>query len=192
LIGLTRTRRVIRLSAEQTKTNSARDIPIFGELKKALLTQHKGRRPDCDYVCFRVTKKGKAVPIGDFRKVWQGRCVKLGLGRWEQALDPAGKPLFERPRGLRSRPKPKLIYKGLLFHDLRRSGVRNLNRAGVPDKIAMAISGHKTRSVYDRYNIVSERDVKEAGKKLENYLAENGANSGQIQGNAASENTIPN
>ncbi len=46
-----------------------------------------------------------------------------------------------------------------------------LNRAGVPDKIVMTISGHKTRSVFDRYNIVDERDLHDATSKLEQYLA---------------------
>ena len=59
----------------------------------------------------------------------------------------------------------------LLFHDLRRSAVRNMERAGVPRSVAMEISGHRTEATYRRYDIVSSRDVSDAGSKLANYLS---------------------
>lgn len=79
------------------------------------------------------------------RKNWYSLCVSCGLG----TLDDSGH------------------YQGLQMHDLRRSAVRRLVRRGVPEKICMAISGHKTRSVFDRYNIVNERDLENAARLLE-------------------------
>jgi hypothetical protein len=49
--------------------------------------------------------------------------------------------------------------------------VRNLIQSGVPERIAMMISGHKTRAVLDRYNIVDERNLKDAARKLSEYIA---------------------
>ena len=60
--------------------------------------------------------------------------------------------------------------RGLVFHDLCRSAIRNLDRAGVSDKVKMVWSGRKTRSIIDRYNIVHEDDLRDAGEKLGVFL----------------------
>ncbi len=90
----------------------------------------------------------------DFSGAWQNRCVKGGSGKF------TGKDKHGKNTG----------YEGQLFHDLHRSGVRNLVRVGVSEKVAMTISGHKTRDVFDRYNIVSESDMRKATELLENSM----------------------
>ena len=76
---------------------------------------------------------------------------------WDEASKRAG--LWDKDTGRPTR----------LFHDLRRTGARNLVRAGVPEGVVMRIGGWKTRSVFERYNIVNTRDLHDAAAKLERY-----------------------
>jgi integrase len=142
--------RVVRLEPGETKNDEARTIPLVPELYEVLKLQRETRDqyfPESPWVFSRAGE-----PILDFRAAWESACKAAGLA-------------------VEVGDKKKTVK---LFHDLRRTGVRNLIRAGVPERVAMMISGHKTRAVFDRYNIVSEQDLKDAARKLGEYMAHQG------------------
>ena len=140
--------KVMRLEVGTTKTGEGRSITLAPELLEMLSMQkarHDRDFPNSPWVFFRY---GDGRQVVDFQAAWAKACRAAGL--WDAAKD-----------------KPSR-----LLHDLRRTAVRNLIRSGTPEVVAMKISGHKSRSVFDRYNIVSERDIKDATDGLSRYLTE--------------------
>ncbi len=131
---------VIRLSKKQTKNANARVLPLDDEVAKLLKAERK--------------KSGPVFSFTSFRKAWCNACVKAGLG----TLDREGEN--KKLNGDYGK------YEGLIPHDLRRSAVRDMIRAGVPQTVAMRISGHKTDSVFRRYDITDERDLIAAKNNL--------------------------
>jgi len=149
-------RSTITLRPGETKNDEGRSIPMVSELRELLAAQ-------------RAKSAAVATAYVAFRIDRRGHAVKIGNFRkaWRSATKKAG-------------------LGGLLFHDLRRSAVRNLVRCGVPEQIAMDITGHKTRSVFSRYNIVSERDRQDAAKRLEEHFAfEHKTNTKMLQNSAS-------
>ena len=144
------TERVVRLEPGETRNDEARMIPLAPDLYEVLKIQKQTRDqyfPESPWVFSRAGEQ-----ILDFRAAWEAACKTAGLVA----------TIGDKEKHTR------------LFHDLRRTGVRNLIRAGVPKRVAMTISGHKTRSNFDRYNIVSESDLKDAARRLGEYLAQKG------------------
>ena len=123
---------------EETKNNEPRIVPLPKQLIATLAEMEH--------------KQGLVFDITNIRKEWTKACARCGLGI---IIEVEGKPYDPR-------------YKGLTIHDLRRSAVRNLvTVAGVPERVAMLITGHKTRAVFDRYHIVSTEDVQGAMQQWE-------------------------
>ncbi len=138
--------RQVRLNPGETKNGEGRTIPLGNELLEALKSQLHLRNtcfPECPLVFFRtIQTKENPAP----------RWLPVGDFRksWDDACEKSG-------------------LKKLIFHDLRRSAVRNFLRAGVQESVAMKLSGHRTRSILDRYDIVSETDLKDAVRRLEKF-----------------------
>ena len=141
----------LSLRAQDTKTETPRVLYLTGGLLR-VLTAWKQRCdqkwPNCPWICHRGS-----IRLESLKHSWRKACERVGLGRMVEVEGTKDK-----------------IWVGRIPHDFRRTAVRNMVRAGVPEKIAMAISGHKTRSVFDRYNIVNEADLEQAARSMTVYF----------------------
>ena len=150
---------IISLNPGETKNENARTIYLNEELMKEIKTLQANRRLGCLYVFHR-----KGEMIKRITRAWGTACIKAGL--CQVLKDEKGDPIVKKTKN----GKEKVVkVPTKLFHDFRRTGVRNMVRAGIPERVAMMVSGHKTRSVFERYNIVSDQDLKEAAKKMQAY-----------------------
>jgi integrase len=114
-------------------------------------------------------KKPRVLPIyGDDMREWLERQNENRAPGCDLVFHWHGKPLGSHLKGW-AKACTTAELDGLHFHDLRRSAVRNMERAGIPRHVAMSISGHRTEAVYRRYDIVVEADLKDAGEKLAAY-----------------------
>ena len=134
------------IGTEINCTGTGQDGEIQAGVLEEIRTLFINRRLDCPYIFHR-----EGEPIQSFRKAWNSACIKAGLYE----------VLKENEEVVKISTK--------IFDDFRRTAIRDMVRSGVPERVAMSISGHKTRSVFERYNIVSEQDLKEASRKKQAY-----------------------
>jgi integrase len=149
----------IRLEVEETKNRDGRQFPLVPELRALLEAQRarvKAIEKETKQIIPWIFCRDDGASVGDFKKAWATACVAAGFFQ----VVPVG-PLA----GEGQEPKVRMV-PTKLFHDFRRTAVRNLIRAGIPETTAMALSGHKTREVFKRYTIVEEEMLQEAGAKL--------------------------
>lgn len=127
----------VRLDPGTTKNDQGRVFPFTSELRAVLMTARA--------VTDMLREQGQICPWVFHRN---GKPIKSFLKAWRKACRAAGQP-------------------GMIPHDFRRTAVRNIVRSGVPERVAMHLTGHKTRSVFERYNIVSDCDLAIAARKLD-------------------------
>jgi integrase len=141
----------VRLDPGTTKNGEGRVFPFTAELRVLLEAQRA-------YTEAVQRERGIICPWVFHRN---GRPIKVFRKAWASACKAAGCP-------------------GRIPHDFRRTAVRNLVRAGVPERVAMTMTGHKTRSVFERYNIVSEGDLTDAARKLDAVTKSTGTITGTV------------
>ena len=153
--------KMIRLKASDTKDRQPRNIPISPELYDMLKTMpNRIREDESDHHVFQYN----GVPVKDIRASLRKVCKEAKI---EYGRNKAG---------------------GFVFHDLRHTFNTNMRKAGVPESVIMQITGHSTREMFDRYNVVDEEDTREAMTKLEGFLKNGYQNGYQVDQKKKKEN----
>lgn len=135
--------RMIDLNPGETKNEESRKVVMTEQVFKLLEQCVVGKKPT-DYVFTREPEKAHPGKM---------RPVRNFNKDWAKVTQAAGVP-------------------DLLFHDLRRTAARNMRRARVQEKVIMTIMGHKTRSMFDRYNIIDPKDLIDAAATMEQAARE--------------------
>jgi integrase len=143
----------LRLEPGETKNGEGRQFPLIPELRAALTQQR-------EYTEASQKEQGRIIPQVFHRG---GKPIQHFRRAWRSACKAAGQA-------------------GKIPHDFRRTAVRNLERSGVSRSAGMAMVGHRTMSVYRRYSIVDEGDLKHAGAKLAALGEQMGGNEGSTTG----------
>ncbi len=143
---------VIRLRGARSKNGRARTLPLVGDVaaiveRRGTARQYQDLGGETGISRYVFHRQGR--PVVDFRKRWAKACIAVGLFRVVTETDGT-----------------ECKVPALLVHDLRRSAIRNYVRAGVRETVAMSLSGHTTRSTFDRYNITSEQDQRDALERV--------------------------
>jgi integrase len=133
----------VRLDPGTTKNGEGRVFPLTRALRQVLEAQR-------DLAADRGIQSPQVFCYLMGQKAGQRITLSAYIHRWWRARVLAGCP-------------------DRIPHDFRRTAVRNLVRAGVPERVAMQLSGHKTRAIFERYNITSPQDLCEAAARLDRY-----------------------
>jgi integrase len=158
----------VRLEVGSTKNGDGRLVSMTSVVRELLLQLCVGKKPS-DFLFTRP----EGSPVISFRRAWEAACCAAGVGRFvcrdcDEVVD-ADRHCCACDRDFGA---DEVKYVGLIFHDLRRTAVSGMVSAGIPEKVAMEISGHRTRAIFDRYHIVPKAQLRDAARKIEAHRAQ--------------------